>query len=212
MKIARRIYWDTTCWLAWLNNERHWPSTVLTGIQDVVYEVETNNAVLFTSAVTRGEIFFRKLDLDQKTMFAKLMRRTNVTEVSADPRVMDRASAIREYHAARGQRVLTPDAIHLATAILYKADEFQTMDGLGASGRKRGLLKLNLDVGGYNLMVINPYPRKTPPAAAVSIRGPLFSNDVSTDLSSIRAIELEDSPDESPSDATGPKPTEEGKV
>jgi hypothetical protein len=62
---------------------------------------ETNNAVLFTSAVTRGEIFFGKLDLDQKTMFAKLMRRTNVTEVSADPRVMDRAPAIRETHAWR---------------------------------------------------------------------------------------------------------------
>jgi predicted nucleic acid-binding protein len=179
MKSTRRIYWDTTCWLAWLNDERHWPSPVLTGIQDVVYEVEVNNAILFTSAVTRGEIFFGKLDLDQKTMFARLMRRTNVTEVSADPRVMDRASAIREYHAARGQRVQTPDAIHLATAVLYKADEFQTMDGLGDGGTKRGLLKLNLDVGGYVLMVIHPYPRKTPPAAAVSIRGPLFSEGAS---------------------------------
>lgn len=174
MKIARRIYWDTTCWLAWLNDERHWPAPVITGIQDVVYEVESSSAMLFTSAVTRGEIFFGKLDLDQKTMFAKLMRRTNVMEVSADPRIMDRASQIREYHAARGQRVHTPDATHLATAVLYKADEFQTMDGLRASGSKRGLLKLNMDVGGYQLMVINPYPRKNPPASAVSIKGPLF--------------------------------------
>jgi hypothetical protein len=174
MKIARRIYWDTTCWLAWLNDERHWPAKVITGIQDVVYEVESGTAILFTSAVTRGEIFFGRLDLDQKNMFAKLMRRTNVTEISADPRVMDRASAIREYHAARGQRVQTPDATHLATAVLYKADEFQTMDGLGDSGSKRGLLKLNLDVGGYRLIVVNPYPRNTPPAEIVSVRGPLF--------------------------------------
>jgi predicted nucleic acid-binding protein len=174
MKIARRIYWDTTCWLAWLNDERHWPPSVITGIQDVVYEVESESSVLFTSTITRAEIFFGKLDLNQKNLFARLMRRTNVIEVSADPRIMDRASAIREYHAARGQRVMTPDATHLATAVLYKADEFQTMDGLAASGSKRGLLKLNLDVGGYELMVINPYPRGTPPASAVSIKGPLF--------------------------------------
>src|SRR5580658_10504478 len=171
MKIDRKIYWDTTCWLAWLLDERFWPPPVIIGIQDVVYEVETGNALLFTSAVTRGEIFFGKLDLDQKNKFAKLMRRSNVTEISADPRVMDRASAIREYHAARGQRVQTPDATHLATAVLYRADEFQTMDGLGSSGTKRGLLKLNKDVGGYNLMVVHPYPRGTPPPAAISITG-----------------------------------------
>ena len=86
---------------------------------------------------------------------------------------MDRTSAIREYHAARGQRVLTPDATHLATAVLYKAD-VSTMDGLAATGSKCGLLKLNLDVGGYKLMVINPNPRGTPPASSVSITGPLF--------------------------------------
>jgi predicted nucleic acid-binding protein len=174
MKIDRKIYWDTTCWLAWLLDERHWPASVITGIQDVVYEVEEGKAVLFTSAVTRGEIFFGKLDLDQKNIFAKLMRRTNVTEVSADPRVMDRASAIREYHAARGQRVHTPDATHLATAVLYRADEYQTMDGLANSGSKRGLLKLNGDVGGYKLLVIHPYPRQAPPQQVVSIKGPLF--------------------------------------
>jgi hypothetical protein len=114
------------------------------------------------------------LNLDQKNLFAKLMRRTNVTEVSADPRIMDRASSIREYHAARGQKIQTPDATHLATAVLYRADEFQTMDGLGSTGKKRALLKLNGDVGGYKLMVVHPYPRHTPPAQAISIRGPLF--------------------------------------
>jgi len=138
MKPKRKIYWDTTCWLAWLNDERFWPANVITGIQDVVYEVETGDAVLFTSAITRGEIFWGKLNLDQKNMWSKLMRRSNVTEISADPRVTDRLSQIREYHSARGQRIFTPDATHLATAILYRADEFQTMDGLGASGSKRG--------------------------------------------------------------------------
>jgi predicted nucleic acid-binding protein len=178
MKIGRKIYWDTTCWLAWLNDERDtWPDSVMTGIQDVVYEVEMNLAVLFTSAVTRGEIFFGRLDLDKKTQFAKLMRRSNVREIDADPRVMDRVSAIREYHSARGERIQTPDATHLATAILYRADEFQTMDGLQKNGGIRRLLKLSGDVGGYNLKIVHPYPRNAPPSEMVTIRGPLFPTD-----------------------------------
>jgi predicted nucleic acid-binding protein len=176
MKPNRKIYWDTTCWLAWLNDERHvWPTSVMQGLEDVVYEVESGSAVLFTSAVTRGEIFFGRLDLDKKNKFAKLMRRSNVREINADPRVMDRVSSIREYHSARGQRIETADAAHLATAILYRADEFHTMDGLQKDGGKhRKLLKLNGDVGGYNLKVVHPYPRNTPPAEMVTVRGPLF--------------------------------------
>jgi hypothetical protein len=176
MKTDRKIYWDTTCWLAWLNDERNWPPGVLLGIQEVVYEVEVGSTLLFTSAVTRGEIFMGRLNLDQKHLFAKLMRRRNVTEISADPRVMDRASQIREYHSARKQSIHTPDATHLATAVLYRADEFHTMDGLRSGGSKRGLLKLSGDVGGYNLMVVNPYPRiSSPPKKLLIGEGPLIA-------------------------------------
>ena len=64
---------------------------------------------------------------------------------------------------------------HLATAVLYRADEFQTMDGLQAKGSKhRKLLSLTGDAGGYNLRAVHPYPRNTPPAEIMRIRGPLF--------------------------------------
>ncbi|MGA8866223.1 MAG: hypothetical protein WB510_04605, partial [Candidatus Sulfotelmatobacter sp.] len=51
------------------------------------------------------------------------------------------------------------DAIHLATAVLYKADEFQTMDGLDKKGKPKRVLGLNGDVGGYPLFITQPYPR-----------------------------------------------------
>jgi hypothetical protein len=63
----------------------------------------------------------------------------------------------------------------LATAIIYKADELQTMDGLDTkNGKKTKLLALNGDVAGYRLSVVNPYPLNAPPAEIVIVKGPLF--------------------------------------
>jgi predicted nucleic acid-binding protein len=178
MKAGKRIfYWDTAVLLAWLMDERHWPTSVLEGIQDVVSEVENGTAIMFTSSMTRSEIFRGRLSPEQKDKYAKLMLRRTVTEIAPDARVMDRASAIREYYANEKPKrsISTPDAIHLATAIIYKADEFQTMDGLEQGGTKRTkLLALSGNVAGYNLPVVQPYPRNRPPAELVSIEGPLF--------------------------------------
>ena len=69
MKVGRRkICWDNTCWLAWLNGEGTdvWPEAVIQGIKDVVAEVEANRAVLFTSTIFRTEIFEGKLSQEQK--------------------------------------------------------------------------------------------------------------------------------------------------
>jgi predicted nucleic acid-binding protein len=157
------IYWDTAVWLAWLLGESHWPDTVLVGIADVVAQLEAGKLNLFTSSITRSEIFQGRLSQEQKQKWSDVMRRSDVHAVAADDRVNDRSSAIREYHQARGMKIATPDGIHLATAVLYKADEFQTMDGLQKNGTTRRVLSLNGDVGGYPLFVTHPYPRSGPP-------------------------------------------------
>jgi hypothetical protein len=77
--------------------------------------------------------------------------------------VNDRSAAIREYHQNRGKKIETPDAIHLATAVLYKADEFQTMDGLDKRGKPKRILGLSGDIGGYPLFITQPYPRSGVP-------------------------------------------------
>jgi hypothetical protein len=89
---------------------------------------------------------------------------------------MTRAAEIREYHKKKsGLYIHGEDATHLATAVLYQADEFQTVDGLQKNGGKRKLLTLNGNVGGYRLSVVNPYPWNAVPAELVVISGPLFS-------------------------------------
>jgi hypothetical protein len=185
MRAGKRIiYWCTAVLLAWLMDERHWPQSVLTGIQDVVSEVESGKAILFTSVISRSEIFMGKLTPEQKTKYAKLMQRKNVTEILADTRIMDRSSYIREFYvSARPKKsITTPDGIHLATAILYKADEFQTMDGFEKDGtRITKLLALNGDVAGSKLSVVVPYPRSNPPSGLVGIEGPLFRKEIGND-------------------------------
>lgn len=176
MRTGKRIfYWDAAVFIAWLANEACWPPSVIIGMEDVAREVTDNKAILCTSTLTSTEIFQGRLTKSQKTKLAALLQRTNVQQIAADSRITDRASAIREFYNGKGNKIKTPDAIHLATAILYKADELQTMDGLETkTGKQTKLLALSGDVAGYNLVIVNPYPLRTPPAEMVSITGPLF--------------------------------------
>jgi predicted nucleic acid-binding protein len=137
-------------------------------------EVTENKAILFTSALTNAEIFQGRLTKSQKVKLQALMQRTNVRQVAMDIRIADRASAIREFYNTRGNKIKTPDATHLATAILYRADEMQTMDGLRKDGSIGKILALNGNVAGFALTIVNPYPLIMPPDELVSVKGPLF--------------------------------------
>ncbi len=158
------IYWDTCVFIAWLKDEKDkWPPAIWQGIEDVANLVQIGQAILVTSTLIRTEIFLGTLTLEQKQKFAGILRRKNVQEVAPHMRITDRASTIREKH-----RIKTPDAIHLATAILYDVDEMQTMDGWHEDGKRDGLLALSGNVAEYKLVITEPYPRGTPstPTAA----------------------------------------------
>ena len=159
------IYWDTCVFIAWLKDEKDkWPPTIWQGIVDVANLVQSEQAILVTSTLIRTEIFLGTLTPEQKHKFARILQRKNVLEVAPHMRITDRASTIREKH-----KIKTPDAIHLATAILYNVDEMQTMDGWHDDGKRDGLLGLSRNVDDYNLWITDPYPRGTtsiPTAAA----------------------------------------------
>jgi predicted nucleic acid-binding protein len=152
------IYWDTCVFIAWLKDEQNkWPSAIWQGIQDVADLVQTGQAILVTSTLIRTEVFLGTLTSEQKLKFQGILRRKNVQEVAPHMRITDRASSIRETH-----RIKTPDAIHLATAILYDVDEMQTMDGWHEDGKRDGLLALNGNVANNKLWITEPHPRGTP--------------------------------------------------
>jgi len=99
---------------------------------------------------------------------AALHRRKNVQEVAPHMRITDRASTIREKYNVSTNKIKTPDAIHLATAIIYEADEMQTMDGYHDDGTRDGLLALSGNVADYKLLIVASYPRGAPSVPSVA--------------------------------------------
>lgn len=151
----KTYYWDTCCFIAWLTGEGH-PKEVLDGLDEIAREVTENRAMLCTSVMTNTEILDGQLTAEQSEKFQNIFKRRNVTQITLDQRISRKASEIRNYYNQKGIKVKTPDATHLASAIIYQADEFHTLDGSGERKRPSSLLSLNGDVAGSPLHIRVP--------------------------------------------------------
>jgi predicted nucleic acid-binding protein len=152
------IYWDACIFLAWLHDEAvvHGPN-VLDGIEQMVRDVNDGKIVLFTSVMTKTEVLEYRLTKKAADTFANVFKRRNVSMVAQDERVADRSHEIRNYYAQRDIKLSSTDCVHLATAILYEAEAFYTLDGGGKRVRPNDLLPLNGNVAGYPLVIQKPF-------------------------------------------------------
>lgn len=167
MKIGRgrTFYWDTCIFLHWLSDPVK-DRDVVDGIEDVIAMTERGNAVIFTSTITRIEVLRAKLTDDAAEKFVKLFPRP-VEWVNVDPRVAQLAHDIRSFYSVPDMKDMSvPDCIHLATAIIYEADEMHTLDGSGKQ-RRHDLIPLSGNVmnGKYKLPIVKP--RRVPPPPPV---------------------------------------------
>lgn len=151
----RKIYWDSSVFLAWLQNE-DWGPEIAEGIEEVVRDVHSNKIVLFTSIMTSTEVLESKMPAEAQKKFKDIFNRKNVSRIDVTPRVGDKSHFIRNYYSQRGIDISSPDAIHLATAIVYEADELQTLDGAGKRKRKNDLIPLSGSVAGHKLTIRAP--------------------------------------------------------
>jgi predicted nucleic acid-binding protein len=147
----RKYYWDSSCFIAWLTAEKRKPGE-LEGMEEIVKEVNSGKADLFTSEITKSEVLEGRMTPAQRDMFTKLFQRKNVISVDVSGRVLAIVKEIREWN----YKISVPDAIHLATAILYGADEFHTTDGAGKRKRAGDLIPLSGNVAGHNLKICAP--------------------------------------------------------
>jgi predicted nucleic acid-binding protein len=157
----RTIYWDSCVFIAWLYNERLEPG-VMEGIEEMVRDVNAGRVVLFTSVMMKTEVLDSPLSPKAREMLSAVFKRSNVSLISQDERVADLSRDIRDHYAKPPRNIMlgSADCVHLATAILYKADVFVTLDGAGRKPRKDGLIPLSGDVMGHPLLIEKPHSQQ----------------------------------------------------
>lgn len=151
------MYWDTCVFIAWLKDEARAPGE-MEGVAEMVKAVDKGHAVIVTSVLTTTEILESKLTPPQCDKLHKVFKRPELQKVACDDRVATKAREIRDFYQRRGQKLMTPDSIHLATAILYDVGAFFTFDGSSGRVKKNGvkLVPLNGDVAGHPLRIFVP--------------------------------------------------------
>jgi len=152
------IYWDACIFLAWLQNDQLDPG-VMEGIEETAKLVANNQAILVTSIMTRTEVLDSRMPKVAQDKFDNLFKRRNVEWINHDERVSKLSHDIRDHYDQRGVKLSSADSVHLASAIIYEADVFYTLDGSGKK-KKGKLLPLNGNVAGHRLRIEKPYQKQ----------------------------------------------------
>jgi predicted nucleic acid-binding protein len=138
-------YWDTCLFLAWLKDEERKVGE-MDGVRDIIQRMKRRDARVMTSVLTSIEVLSARIPVGMDSLFKDTIKRLN--RQSVDIRVAQIAHDIRNHYAIAGRSLKTADSIHLATAILYRADEFHTFD--------EQLISFSGNVGGHKLIVCKP--------------------------------------------------------
>ena len=154
------IYWDTCVFLAWIKAEIR-EAGQLAGAEVVADSVFRNEVILITSVITKAEIsLVHKLNPGQLDKFNKLFGRSNIQLVDVTHPIAMKAGELRGFYTS--PKLAFQDAIHLATAIVYRASAFHTFDGLKSAvvtkpkEQQLTLLPLNGNVAGHPLKIETP--------------------------------------------------------
>lgn len=152
-------YWDTCIFIAWLKEERV-VRGLLDGIDEIKSKIDNKEATLVTSVITLTEIGQTFITDDKYSLFRGLFKRPNIIAYNIDEDIATLAGKLRKhYNNTNLHKLRTPDAIHLATAMILKANEINTTDG---SGKKSGLLDYHGQViDNYEFRILVPQPKQS---------------------------------------------------
>lgn len=154
------VYFDSCIFITWLKNEKRPDPTDMQAVQDIIEKVQKREITIITSTITQTEIAACKVGKGALTTFDDLLKRKNLQRISVDIKIAKIARELRDYYqseaytlGADGKRIgsktfTTADAIHIATAIINKAEALYTFDDF--------LISLSGNVGGYNLKIQKP--------------------------------------------------------
>lgn len=148
------FYWDACVFIAYLTDEQREQSEI-NGLIDVAEKINSGEVRLVTSTLTHAEVLNSTLSKDEQEKFDSIMKRRNVEWADTSVRVWKLTHDIRDFYKQKQAQdnlktLTTTDAVHLATAILYKVNELHTFDEKD-NKKRRALIPLSG-------MVANKYP------------------------------------------------------
>jgi predicted nucleic acid-binding protein len=155
---TRIIYWDACVYLAWLMEEKSHGKVHMDAIAQIANENFQRKNVIITSTITFIEVMASKIRAEKEALFRKSFRTGDHIAYDVDPPIALRARELRENLAKHesGKNLSTPDAIHIATALIYKADCLFSFDDGQKEKRHLGLLELNKDARVDGLEICKP--------------------------------------------------------
>ncbi|MCJ2063506.1 PIN domain-containing protein [Methylobacterium sp. J-088] len=123
------VYWDTCVFTAFLNNEIAAYGNYISHIEQYLEEAKAGKFKIYCSTITLAEITRGSMRNSSFGTFEEFLEDYSaaIIQITPDPNIMSLAGALRslQYTKDNGKRkLLTPDAIHLASAI-YLKDEFK---------------------------------------------------------------------------------------
>ena len=125
------ICWDSSVFISWIRGGEG--ADRKQAIETVVEQIERRAYKLAISTLLYVEVLESTMPLCAIEKFKAFMQnRERIEIVAVDIRVAEKAQAIRNNSS---RTISTPDAVHIATAIISRAKLFHTFDN--------GLLRLN---------------------------------------------------------------------
>jgi len=166
------FYWDACMFFEWLCDEPV-PPACQAEVERILQENKEKKNIIITSAITHIECVPQKLETKKPGALAKfesIFDGVHFSDVEVTVNVLKLAREIRDFYYVpynplknppTGKMMDTGDAIHLATAIIYEAQEFHSRDDK-AKGSKVPLVglydysRLNKVCGKYPMTIISP--------------------------------------------------------
>jgi len=156
-----RVYLDTNVILDWV--ARRSDSKGSTGVGGLIGAICSNGLDAVVSDIARLEVMECKADPTMWRAWTSLRARRNVQVAGCTRAVMDRAAEIRNHYQAvkdadpsAKRAPSTPDAIHVATALIF---DCQTMYSFDEGRKAKDLSPLDMSplvMGKYPLKIIRP--------------------------------------------------------